>query len=136
MARLHWVAALLVCLVIPGASWLQGSGWLAWVMYSKSAMYRLSIVATEANGDRRRIAPMELGVHARQYAARFLSGSERFRHAPVGSTIRAHLSEFAELACSVTRARSVDLTLEERPDLDSPIIATQAHRECAGSAAR
>jgi hypothetical protein len=133
MSRLHLIAALFVCLILPGGSWLQGSGWLAWVMFSKSATYRLTIVATERNGNKRRVAPMELGAHAGHYAARFLSGAERFRHAPVGATFRSHLPELASLGCKITHARRVELTLVERATLDSPVLMTTARTDCSSS---
>jgi hypothetical protein len=61
---------------------------------------------------------------------RFLAGSERFRSGPVGSTLRAHLPELAELACGVTGAERIEITLEERANLDAPTRSTRQFRQC------
>jgi len=42
MRRLHFAVALVLGLVLPGYSWINGSGWLAWTMFATS---RARIVA-------------------------------------------------------------------------------------------
>ena len=130
-ARLHVFLAVLVCLLIPGWSWLDGSGWLAWTMFSHSSTYRLRVVGASLGGEPRFIAPTELAARASPDLGTFLAGTERWHHAPVGPTLRRHLSEVAALGCGITSdLRSVEVTLEERRTLDAPILRTQARANC------
>ena len=131
MTRVHTVAALLAALVLPGGSWLDGSGWLAWTMYSKSETYRVRVVARDTAGRRRQIAPTELGVHGSRDLAIYLSGSERWRHAPAGNALRRHLPDLARLGCTLGGAASIEVTLEHRRTLDAPVETHVARAECA-----
>jgi hypothetical protein len=132
LTRTHGIAAALVCLVIPGLSWLDGSGWLAWNMFSKSATYRLRVLAHERSGESRAIAATALAVHADPVVGRWLAGSEAFRHAPVGSTIRRELRDIAALGCrAAEEAERIDVWLEERETLDAPVRTSHAEATCA-----
>lgn len=131
LTRTHGIVAALVCVVIPGLSWLDGSGWLAWNMFSKSATYRLRILAHEQSGESRAVAPTALAVHADPIVGRWLAGSESFRHAPVGSTIRRELADIAVLGCRVAEdAERIDVWLEERDTLDAPVRTSHAEATC------
>jgi hypothetical protein len=124
---------LLSCLLVPAWSWLDGSGSLAWTMYAHSSSFRLRIVAIDQHGRRRSIAPSSLAVQAEQDVATALGGAESFRHARQGRLLRHYLPRLAELACRVSRTDHVELTLEDRPNLDAPIVASSEKRRCRGS---
>jgi hypothetical protein len=120
-----------VCAVIPAWSWLDGSGWLAWTMFSHSATYRVRVTAVRTDGVKLFLAPTALGARATRSLGTFLAGSERWRHAPVGSTVRRHLPEIAILGCGVAPgSRTVEVQLEERRTLDAPVTATRARVDC------
>ena len=57
-----------------------------------------------ARGKPRYLAPTELAARASADLGTFLAGTERWRHAPVGPTLRRHLSEVAELGAESLRA--------------------------------
>jgi hypothetical protein len=120
-----------VCVLIPGWSWLDGSGWLAWTMFAHSSTYRLRVVGASARGEPRYIVPTELAARASADLGTFLAGSERWHHAPVGPTLRRHLVQVAALGCGVASdLRSVEVTLEERRTLDAPVLTTPARASC------
>jgi hypothetical protein len=120
-----------VCLLVPGASWLDGSGWLAWTMFSKSATYRLAVVAENEAGERRHVNPTALAADTRGALRTLLAGAEAWRHAPFGPALRARLPELATLACRVSKASMVRLTLEERATLDAPVRRSELTHACA-----
>jgi hypothetical protein len=131
MPKIHAVLALLACVIVPGASWLDGSGSLAWTMYSKSETYRMHVVARQADGSIRRMSPTELAVRSQGSLGTYLAGAETWRHAPVGSALARDLGGLAELACSAApRAVSVELTLERRKTVDAPIQTNRAWTHC------
>jgi hypothetical protein len=115
---------------VPGASWLQGSGFLAWTMYSYSATYRLRVEARDASGSRL-IGTSELARHAEPDIAGVLTRADAFRHGPYGATLEPRLPALAGLACSVARADRVILPLEVRPTLDEPVRQTRIERACS-----
>jgi hypothetical protein len=39
----HSAAAIVLCAALPALSWLDGTGSVAWTMFSKSETYRLSV---------------------------------------------------------------------------------------------
>ena len=131
-ARFHLFLVVLVCLLLPGWSWLDGSGWLAWTMFAHSSTYRVRVVGASTRGEPRFVAPTELAARASADLGTFLAGAESWRHAPVGPTLRSHLSEVAALGCGIAPdLRSIDITLEERRTLDAPILRTEARATCA-----
>ena len=130
-AWLHGVVAFVVCLGLPGGSLLQGSGIFAWNMFSKSETYRLAIVATFENDQEREVDPRRLGVLVNPAFASFLPPPRVWRHDPVGLTFRTGLPSIAALACRVAHgAQRVEVTLEERADLDASPRATRAGVAC------
>lgn len=129
--RLHLAAALVVCLVLPGGSWLSGNGWLAWRMYSSSETYRVSILVWDAAGRGRRVAPTEVAARAGVSGLTvFLSGAERWRRDPVGPALAAQAFELAGFACRCPGAARVRLIVEHRRHLDDPAQAVSVQRQC------
>ena len=132
MDRLHALAALAACVVVPGLSWLDGSGRLAWTMYSASGSYRLRIVALRADGSRRPMAPTSLAQGAGSELVPYLTGGERWRVAPAG-VLDGRLADLAPLACRHRDADAVEITLETKHSLDAPIRSTTARVPCRAS---
>jgi hypothetical protein len=130
-ARIHFAAGFLACVAIPGLTVLDGSSWLAWTMYSKSATYRLTVSASDAGGNARLLAPTSLAAETSRELAAFLAGSERWRNAPVGPTLRRHLRDIAALGCrGEPRAARLRVVLEERPTLDAEVRTSSVEVEC------
>ena len=127
---LHFSLAVLVCIAIPGASWLDGSGSLAWTMYAGSATYRLRIAGYDDQDKLSWISPTAMATRSAADLQAVLSGSEGFRHGPQGITLRNRLPTIAAFACEFSRAQRVELTLEERRNLDAPIRTTRARQRC------
>ena len=129
----HAALALGLFVALPAASWLDGSGQLAWTMFTRTGHYRLEILATEGDGSRP-VAPSALAAAAGPAPiARFLAGADHFRHHDVArASLRRHLDAVAALACRVSGADAVDVTLEERATLDAPVEARHARARCAG----
>ena len=133
-SRLHVALALLTGLAVPAASWLDGSGWLAWTMYSRSGSYRLTVYGRErSSGSRIPIAPTAMSVRASGLIRTALGGADHWRFSPFGSTLRGYLASLGQLACEVEDVARVDLLLEEQAALDAPILRTRASVMCAAS---
>jgi hypothetical protein len=132
LTRTQLVAAMLLGVVVPAASWLDGSGGaLAWTMFSKSETYRLQVNVTDGAGEGHIINPTELGKLASVDLATFLSGSESWRHGPVGAGLEHSLGGLAELACRLPGgSRAVRVRLETRRDLDAPVRVLDVARRC------
>jgi hypothetical protein len=115
MSRLHLAVGLLFCVVLPAYSWRDGSGWAAWTMFSRSETYRLRALVTDGRGTTRIINPTQLATFADGETATYLSGTDHWRHAPVGEAIRTNLPHLAALACDcVPDARTATLALDLR----------------------
>lgn len=127
---LHRVLAVLVCVVIPAQSWLDGSGSRAWTMYARSASYRLRIVTYDEDGQARWMSPSALAAHSAGDLASALAGAEAFRIGPQGFALRARLATLAEFACASSRADHLTLSLSIRERADAPIEETQTSRSC------
>jgi hypothetical protein len=131
MSRLHWIVALLVTTIVPGYSWHDGSGWLAWTMFSKSETYRLHVIVTDAEGTPHRINPTELAALSEGDAATFLSGAEHWRHAPIGAALRSNLPSLALLACGcATQAVVATIAIDMRKTLDANPSTWRASAHC------
>lgn len=129
MTRWHALVAFLVCVAMPGASWLDGSGSLAWTMFASSETFRLRITA-EARGRRTAFNPSALALHAVPSAAGVLAGSDHLRHAAFARLLRASLPELAQLACRASGADKVAVTLEWRRTLDAAPQRASAYQSC------
>ena len=121
---------LLACVLVPAWSWLDGSGSLAWSMYAHSSSFRLRIVSVDSKGKHRSVAPSALAARAEQDLRTALGGAEAFRHARQGRLLQRYLPELAQLACEVSHAERVVLTLEDKRDLDSPPLISTEERQC------
>jgi hypothetical protein len=131
MTRLHLAVALLLGVVLPGYSWINGTGWLAWTMFAMSSTYRLSVRVSDDAGVTHVVNPTELARFARGDAATYLSGADHFRHAPVAPSLQRNLPGIALLACrTVENPREAWTRLETRATLDSPVVASEAKVFC------
>ena len=118
---------MIAIVVLPIASWLDGSGQLAWTMFSRTGQYRLQIAA-----DGEPINPTELAAAAAPGPTSIaLSGADHFRHHDVArATLRRHLDDVARLACRLRGGVEVTVTLEERVHTDDPVRATTVTIAC------
>ena len=128
----HLIAGVCAIILLPALSWLDGSGQLAWTMFARTAQYRLEIVAVDEAGGRRLIGSSALADAAgNSPAAAQLSGAETWRtHNIARVVLRRHLLEVGRLACKVSGAQSVDLTLWERDNVGAKSFSTKKHISC------
>lgn len=126
----HTAFFALFAVLLPAASYIDGSGGFAWTMFSKSETYRLAIDVIDTEGGRHGVPPGALAPRAGRSAALWLAGTESFRHAPVGSTFRHHLAEVGALACAEPGAASVEIALFERRTLDAEVRETHTRVDC------
>jgi hypothetical protein len=131
---LHAVMGVFVCLLWPGASYLDGSGRLAYTMFAEVDEYKIEITISTSDGNEVAMPPTSLAPFAGSSAAVFLAGAERFKPGPVHRTPREMLGPIAGLACahpntavSAIRARVV---LVQRNDARSPEQRFEAERRC------
>ena len=128
MTKLHAAVAVLVALVLPAYSRMEGSGSLAWTMFSRSQTFRLSVRVADKAGRTQIVNPTELARFADAETATYLMGSEHFRQSPVGSAFVGNLTGLAELACrTVPEPARATITLEIRKTLNddpTPYTAT------------
>jgi hypothetical protein len=129
-AKLHLAAAVLVAVVLPGGSLLAGGGVFAWTMFSKSETYRITIEGIGLEGEKRAFDPRSLAPYVHVSIGHFLPAKDRLRHDPVGLTFRTGLQHIADLACRLSSLHSVEVTLEERQDLDAAPRMTVARARC------
>lgn len=108
-------------------SWLDGSGQLAWTMFSRTGQYRLVI---EVDG--KPLNPTELAAAAMPGpTAVALAGADRLKHHDVlRATARRHLHEIAGLACRLHRGTHVHVRLEERVRRSEPIRTREVTVTC------
>jgi hypothetical protein len=129
--RLHVLLALLTGLILPAASWIDGSGWLAWTMYSRSGSYRLMVYGRRTGSNERVfVAPTEMALHASGTVRTALAGADHWRFSPFGLTLRTYLASIGQLACETADFSRVDLVLEEQPALDASVVRTRALVNC------
>jgi hypothetical protein len=125
----HAVAAAIACVALPGASWIDGTGSLAWTMYSGSSSYRLEIVAIGAGGERRALAPTELVRHVGLEERPCFAAADTWRMIPCRG-LRLRLAEVGALACRLRSAEEVEITLFTRRTLDAPPESRSARVRC------
>ena len=120
--RRRLALAALFAVGIPAASWLQGSGALAYRMYARSASYRVRVTAWDDRGQPTPIAPTALAQTVRGAARQHLAGSDHWLYFPRGPFLVDHLDELARLACETARtpARAA-VEIDLRRTLDGPI---------------
>jgi hypothetical protein len=127
---LHLVAGAVACLLLPAFSYARGGGAFAWMMFSRSDSFRVSVTAVDRGGQVHLLHPIELAGGVEPALRIYLAGADRFRTWPVGPTFQARLPELARLGCRDGRFGSVEVTLEQRATLDAPIQVTRAHATC------
>ena len=131
LLRIHAVVGVVLCVLLPGGSYLQGDAIFAWNMFSKSETYRVSVRAVFADGATRDIDPRAIGPRVGGDLATFLPAPGTWRHDPVGLTFRTSLPLLAAFACPLAPgALTVDIALEERAHLNAPIRRTEAYAKC------
>jgi hypothetical protein len=126
---LHVVVAIILCLLIPGSGWLLGDPELAWSMYAKSAVFRLRVEGI-TGGHRRSVPASALAAASTGSLRTALGGAENFKSTSAGPSLRRHLGELTLLACEVSGAQLVRLTLDERARLDAPLRTTRKEATC------
>jgi hypothetical protein len=120
----------IACVVLPAASWLEGSATFAWTMYSRAGEFCIDLIAFDAAGNPRQRNPTLLALHAGPGAASLLAGSDHWRQGPSMALLRHHLDELARHACSETGAAAIEVTLRERV-LGGAERATTRRARCA-----
>jgi hypothetical protein len=128
--RLRWIVGAVACVVLPAASWVQGSRVFAWSMYAHAGEFRIDLVAFDANGRAHARNPTVLAEHAAPATAALLAGSEHWRPGPSLAVLRAHLADLADYACHELGASTIEVTLQERPSPDRERMTSQ-RKVCA-----
>jgi hypothetical protein len=128
--RLRWIVGALICVALPAGSWIEGSRFFAWSMYSGAAEFRLDLVTFDADGRARPRNPTALAEHAAPAAGALLAGSDHWRPGPSVAVLRGHLSDLGDYACRDLRSSSVEVTLHERSAPRAERVTTQRTR-CA-----
>lgn len=125
--RLHLAIGVIVVAILPLVSWLDGSGQLAWTMFSRTGQYRLSISADGAA-----INPTELAaIAAPGPTANALAGADRFIHQDVmRATMRRHLDDVARLACKRHPGARIVARLDERMRSTDSLRTSEASVQC------
>ena len=126
--RLHLAVGVIAIVLIPALSWLDGSGQLAWTMFSRTGQYRLVLTA-----DGKPVNPSELAAAAAPGpTSRALSGADHFRHHDVWrATLHRHLDDVAQLVCRLRpRAGVVVARLDERRHTTDAIESTEVTITC------
>lgn len=125
--RVHVAAGIVVVLLLPLASWIDGSGQLAWTMFSRTGRYRLVMTADGAP-----LNPTEVAASAAPGAtAGVLAGADHFKHQDVArATLRRHLTDVAELACRQRPGAKLVVRLEEQVRSDEPVRVTEIAMRC------
>ena len=125
--RAHLAVGVVVVLLIPLASWLDGSGQLAWTMFSRTGEYRLELTA---NG--KPVNPTEVAAFAAPGpTSSALAGADHFRHHDVArATLRRHLSDVAHLACKLRPGTTINARLYERMRTDATTETTEVTVQC------
>jgi hypothetical protein len=129
ITRVHTLVACVVCVALPGLSWLDGWGSLAWTMFASSGSFRLQITTTTA-GREQPFNPTALAAHALPSAAAVLAGSDHLRHASSARLLQPSLPELAQLTCRLSGADAVEVALEWTRALDAPLQRAVANASC------
>ncbi len=129
--RHHLLVAALVAVVLPGASWVDGSGFLAFRMYARAPSYRLTVTAWDPGAERRLIAPTALAARAGGILGHLLAGSDHWVTSPRTEFLADHLNDLGRIACQVARnAARVEIGIDRRATRDAPIETRRAVVAC------
>jgi len=123
--RFHVAVGVIAIVLLPLVSWFDGSGQLAWTMFSRTGQYRLVLAA-----DGRAVNPTELAAAAAPGPTAYaLAGADHFRHQDVvRATLRRHLTDVASLTCRLRPAAVVTARLEEKLHTTSDVRAPYTTR--------
>jgi len=126
--RIHIAVGLVVVVVLPLVSWLDGSGQLAWTMFSRTGRYRVELIA-----DGVQLNPTEVAAFvAPGPTSSVLAGADHFKHHDVArATLRRQLEEVAILACKVRPGATITARLHELVKSDAPIRTSEVTVRCA-----
>jgi len=130
-AFVHALVAVLLCVVLPGGSYVVGDGALAYPMFVETRIYQLRIRAFDADGRVRDVPPILLAKRATGATALYFAGLESPRRGPKHDMPRRFLPEIAALACDVAAAARVEVTLSERARPEAEAVASTIGRTCA-----
>jgi hypothetical protein len=131
--------AVVVCVVIPLASWvIDGRGRFAFTMYASTVTYRLEIAELDEGGVRRTLDPAQVAQDVSSSAALFLAGADAYRTVAQIDPLRDHLRDVARAACRNRRGSTIEITLRERarplasgsPDDDAATTQTTESVTC------
>jgi hypothetical protein len=129
ITRAHALLACVICIALPGLSWLDGWGSLAWTMFASSGSFRLQITTTTA-GREQPFNPTTLAALATPSAAAVLAGSDHFRHAAAARLLEPSLPALAQLTCEASGADAAAVALEWTRSLDAPLQRVVAYASC------
>ncbi len=123
---LHVALAVVVCLALPALSWLDGSGRLAYTMFSELEETRVDIVGFDASGRETRIAPTWVASQLKGGAGVFLAGAEHWRTGPVAREPLRQLGAIARRVCALGGHARVRVTVwTRRPSTaETPTLAS------------
>ncbi|MBK6694763.1 MAG: hypothetical protein IPG50_21515 [Myxococcales bacterium] len=118
IARLHGIVLFFVAFAIPAASYLDGSGRLAYSMFADIAESRIEIRGEDAAERAFPIAATKVATALTGAARTAMVGADHFHTGPVHRMMRMHLDDLAGAACLVEpTARFVTVRLVERHDV-------------------
>ncbi len=128
LIRTHLIATIVAVIILPLASWLDGSGQLAWTMFSRTGQFRLVIIA-----DGKQINPTEIAAAAMPGpTGNALAGSDQPKHHDVWrATVRRHLDDIAGLVCRLKQSEHVMVRLEERVRRREPMRTSELTVRCS-----
>lgn len=113
--------AVVVAFLLPAASWLDGSGLLAFRMYSRAGSYRVHVTNFDENGERIPVAPTAIALLTHGAVRPFLAGADRWSTFPRGDFLADHLSDLATLACRHrSRPARVEVMIERKRSPGGP----------------
>jgi hypothetical protein len=121
------VVGVIVVLLLPLVSWLDGSGQLAWTMFSRTGAYRLELLV-----DGKAMNPTELAAAAAPGpTSSVLAGADNFKHHDVArATLRRHLVDVVAFACKLRPGTTITGRLHERVRSDASIQTSEVTVKC------
>jgi hypothetical protein len=130
-ARQHLALAVLVAVLLPVGSLIQGSGVLAFRMYATTPTWHITIMAWDAQGTPRPVSATALAAGVRDALGDVLAGADHWKYAPAPHYFAAHVADLARLACArlpgISRVR---VTIDRRAASDAPLETSSAARPC------
>jgi len=124
---LRSASVVVLIVALPLVSWCDGSGQLAWTMFTRTGQFRLTLFA-----DGKQINPTAVAARAMPGPTGVaLAGADGMKHHDVmRATMRRHLEDVARLACRLRPTREVVARLEERVRTTEPIRVSEVTVRC------